>query len=98
MRKLIFNLHLYLSLLASAFVIILGITGSIMAFEPEIDHLIHRKLAYVTPGPHALPLAEIGAAAGKRFPGERIEAYILSTSPDLSYQVALETSGSVYVN
>ena len=98
MRKLFFNLHLYLALLASVFVIILGITGSIMAFEPELDHLLHRKLAYVTPGPHALPLAEIGAAVAKRFPGEPIDAYMLSTSPDLSYQVVLETSGSVYVN
>lgn len=98
MRKLIFNLHLYLALLASAFVIILGVTGSIMAFEPEIDHLLHRKLAYVTPGKQTLSLAEIGAVVARRFPGEPIDAYILSTSPDLSYQVAMETSGSVYVN
>ena len=98
MRKLLFNLHLYLALLASVFVIILGITGSIMAFEPELDHLLHRKLAYVTPGPHALPLAEIGAAVAKRFPGEPIDAYVLSTSPNLSYQVVLDTSGFVYVN
>lgn len=98
MRKLIFNLHLYLALLASVFVIILGITGSIMAFEPEIDHLLHRKLAYVTPGPQVLSLAEIGAAVARRFPGDPIDAYVLSTSRDLSYQVVLETSGSVYVN
>src|ERR1700746_2270387 len=98
MRKLIFNLHLYLALLAAVFVIILGITGSIMAFEPEIDHLLHRKLAYVTPGTQTLSLAEIGAVVAKRFPGESIDAYILSTSPNISYQVALETSGSVYVN
>ena len=98
MRKLIFNLHLYLALLASAFVIILGVTGGIMAFEPEIDHLLYRKLAYVTPGKQTLSLAELGAIVAKRFPGEPIDAYILSTSPNLSYQVLMDTSGSVYVN
>lgn len=98
MHKLIFNLHLYLALLAAAFVIILGLTGSIMAFEPEIDHLLHPRLSYVEPGPHALSLAEIGAAVSKRFPDERIDAYFLSISPRLSYQVSLEKSGLVYVN
>ena len=38
MRKLLLNLHLYSALIAGAFIIILGLTGSVMAFEPEIDH------------------------------------------------------------
>lgn len=98
MRKLIFNLHLYVALAAAIFVIIMGITGSIMAFEPELDHLLHPKLAYVTPAPHVLSLAEIGAAVTKKFPGEHIEAYFLSTSPKLSYRVFLEKSGTAYIN
>lgn len=98
MRKLIFNLHLYIALVAAIFVIILGITGSIMAFEPELDHLLHRKLAYVNPGPQPLSLVEIGASVGKKFPGEHIDAYLLSVSPGLSYRVFMEKSGLVYVN
>jgi len=45
MRKLFFTLHLYVALIAGIFVVILGLTGSIMAFEPEIDHLLHSKLS-----------------------------------------------------
>ena len=56
MRKFLFNIHLYLALLAGVFVLTLGLTGSIMAFEPELDHLLHPRLSYVTPGA-APPLA-----------------------------------------
>src|SRR5215472_9510429 len=78
MRKLIFYLHLYLALIAAAFVILMGLTGSIMAFEPEIDRLLHRKLVDVTPGAHALSFSEISAIVAEAFPGERIEGYFPS--------------------
>lgn len=97
MRKLLFNLHLYFSLIAGVFIIVLGITGSILAFETELDHLFHSKLTYVTPQAKALSLAEISAAVLKTFPGERIRAYTLSTSPGISYQVGT-SQGTVYVN
>lgn len=97
MRKLIFNIHLYLALVAAAFVILMGITGSIMAFEPEIDRLLHRKLVYVTPGEQKLSFAEISAIAGKAVPGESIQGYAPSTAPNLSASVLME-SASVYVN
>jgi uncharacterized iron-regulated membrane protein len=98
MRKFIFNVHLYLALTAAAFVILMGLTGSIMGFEPEIDRLLHRKLAYVAPGGHALSFSEISAIVARSFPGERIQVYLPSTSPELSCYVILEKSGTVYLN
>lgn len=97
MRKILLTLHLYLALAAGAFIFILGITGAIMAFEPEIDHLLHWKLTYIKPGPRALSLAEIGSAVTRKFPGEKIAAYLLSPEPGISYQVATR-SGLVSVN
>ncbi len=97
MRKLVFTLHLYVALIAGIFVVILGATGSIMAFEPEIDHLLHSKLSYVTPQGSAMSLAQIGDAVSKAYPGERIGGYLLSTSPDISTQVSLR-KGLVSVN
>ena len=97
MRKLIFNLHLYVALIAGIFIAILGLTGSIMAFEPELDHLFHAKLSYVQPGPRTLSLVEIGAIVSKMFPGERVLAYGIATSPGFSYQVQLQR-GTVFVN
>src|SRR5579872_7121583 len=97
MRNVLLKLHLYIALVAGVFVIILGITGAIMAFEPELDHLLHAKLSYVTPHTRALSLSEIGAAVTKTFPGERISGYSVSTAPDISTQV-LTRQGAVFVN
>ncbi|HSK43145.1 MAG TPA: PepSY-associated TM helix domain-containing protein, partial [Candidatus Binatia bacterium] len=98
MKKLIFNLHLYMALAAGAFVLLLGLTGRIMAFEPELDHLLHRKLSYVTPAAHALSLVQIKEIVARAYPGDRIQNYELSTAPEISYQVSLEKTGDVYLN
>jgi len=97
MRKFLFNLHLYFAFIAGVFIIILGITGSIIAFETELGHALRPKLSYVKPQAKALSLAEISAAVLKAFPGERVRSYTLSTSPDISYQVGIG-QGLVYVN
>jgi uncharacterized iron-regulated membrane protein len=97
MRKVLLTLHLYAALIAGVFIVILGVTGCIMAFEPEIDHLIHPKLSYVIPQAHTLSLAEIGDIVTKAFPRERITAYSRSNSPDISTQVFLRGS-AVFIN
>jgi uncharacterized iron-regulated membrane protein len=89
MRRLVFNLHLYAALIAGAFILVLGLTGSIMAFEQEIDHVLHWRLTYVKPQGRVLSLGEIRAAIEKAFPGEPVGAYELSTAPNISYQALL---------
>ena len=97
MRKFLFNLHLYLALAAGGFVVILGLTGAIMAFEPELDHVLHWKLSYVTPQGSPKPLAELGEAVSRAFPGEKPAGYLLPGSPDLSYLIATRR-GQVAIN
>ena len=68
-----------------------------MAFEDQLDHLLHPHLFYVAPQPRLLTLAELGAAVSRAFPGQRTLAYGLSVAPDLSYSVSVR-SGTVFVN
>jgi uncharacterized iron-regulated membrane protein len=96
-RRLILNVHLFIALTAGAFMAILGITGSIMEFEPELDRSLHSRLSYITPGTRVLSLSEIGDAVSRRFGREPVVAYLPSLSPSLSYQVVLP-SGIAYVN
>jgi uncharacterized iron-regulated membrane protein len=96
-RRLVLKIHLLLALVTGVFVAIFGITGSIMAFEPEIDHLLHASLVYVTPGPNLLSLAEIRAAVNRAFPQEPIGGFTLPASPGMSYQVSVPR-GLVYVD
>jgi uncharacterized iron-regulated membrane protein len=96
-RGLIRKIHLWLGLIAGAFMVVLGVTGSIIAFEPELDRLLHPHLSHVRPGGRILPLSEIGQAASKKYGGEPVVAYLPSTSPELPTQVIL-SRGVVSVN
>src|SRR5947207_1978460 len=87
MRRILLTLHLIVALVAGAVVVVLGATGSIMAFEPELDHILHRQLWLVTPASPPKTLEELGAAASKAQSGDRPRGYLLSTAPDLAYQV-----------
>jgi len=96
-RRLVLTIHLVLGLLAGTFMLLLGITGSIMAFEPELDRLLHANLSYVTPVGRALSLAEIGESVNREFPGEPVVAFLPSTSTRFPTQVIL-SRGIVSVN
>jgi uncharacterized iron-regulated membrane protein len=97
MRKLILNLHLIVALIAAVFIVILGLTGSIIAFENELDRVFHPRLSYVKPQGKPLPLSELGAAAAKLVPNQRPAGYGLSGAPDISWQVFFP-GRAVYVN
>jgi uncharacterized iron-regulated membrane protein len=96
-RRLILNVHLLIALFAGAFMVILGVTGSILEFEPELDRFLYPQLSYVTAEGRVDSLREIGDVVSRRFNGEPVVAYLLSTRPDLSSQVVLPR-GIVYVN
>jgi uncharacterized iron-regulated membrane protein len=97
MRQRIRMLHLTVALVAALFVVTLGVTGSIMAFETELDYLVHRDLWHVEPGGRLLTLEEIRDAVGRQYPGERISSYTVSPAPDLACRVLLPGK-PLYVN
>lgn len=77
--------------------VVLGATGSILAFEPELDRLLHPRVSHVNPGGRVLSLVELGEAVSRKYPGEAIIAYLPSTRPNLPSQVIL-SRGIVSVN
>lgn len=89
MRKILFNLHLYTGFIAGVFILIFGLTGSIMAFETEIDRILHWHQSYVTPQGRPHSLAEVAALVAARYPGERIGSFGVPADPGLSYSVSL---------
>lgn len=97
MRKVVLNIHLVLGLLVASFLVILGLTGAVLAFEPEIDRAQHHETSYVRPGGRVLSLAEIASAIARKYPAEPIVAYLPSESPGIASQVIL-SRGIVSVN
>jgi uncharacterized iron-regulated membrane protein len=84
-------------MIAGAFMVVLGVTGSIIAFEPELDRLLHPHLSHVKQGARILSLVEIGDAVSKKYGEEPVVAYLLASSPDSPVQVIL-SRGVVSVN
>jgi uncharacterized iron-regulated membrane protein len=83
----LFQLHLIGAAIAGLFIVILGLTGSIMAFEDELDHLTHPRLFRVAPQGAPLPLAGLTERVTKAFPGKPVVTYGLGVSPDLPWSV-----------
>src|SRR5262245_31149686 len=81
MRNIIRTLHLSVALVAATFVVILGVTGSIMAFEPELDHVLHRSLWHVDPQGQPLSLEQLAAKIQTAYPGEAISHFYVSGAP-----------------
>ncbi|MBZ5601704.1 MAG: PepSY domain-containing protein [Acidobacteriia bacterium] len=98
MRKLLFNLHLYFALIVGIFVVIIGVTGSIMAFEPELDRLMNPALFRVAPQGQTLPVSEIFQAASRAYPGQKIGFIRMPQSPDDSAQFNIKGPKQVFLN
>lgn len=97
LRPLLFQIHLYVAIAIAPFVVIVGVTGAIMAFETQIARLPHADVAYVTPAPPRLSLAELAKAVAKAYPGQKIRGYFIGDAPNLSTEVAVGRM-SVFVN
>lgn len=97
MRMLILRLHLIVALVGGIFIATLGLTGSIMAFEPELSRLQHWRFMHVTPRGTPLTLEEIGNTLRRASPTRDIQGYSPSNQPDRSYQV-LSGGQFVYVD
>ena len=97
MRRWVFKVHLWVGALAGGFFVVLGITGSILAFEQPLDHVLTAKLSYISLSPRDLPLSRILRSVQASFPSDGIAAVTFAASPNLAWQVALP-SGIAYVN
>jgi uncharacterized iron-regulated membrane protein len=88
---------MWIGALAGGFFVVLGITGSILAFDLQLDHVLNKKLSYISPSSHDLPLSQVLRSVQASFPSDGIAAVTFNGSPNLAWQVALP-SGIAYVN
>lgn len=81
-----FNLHLIGGLVSGVLLLILGITGSVLAFSGEIDSLLHPSFFRVVPRGQPMRLSQLAShAASALHPGESVGTCVPSTRPDASY-------------
>jgi len=91
MRKVLLQVHLWTGLVAAVFLLLLGVSGAIIAFENELDRSLNRKLSYVQPQSQPLTLEAITQKLLANYPGSgtKIDGFELPQRPDLSMFVGL---------
>jgi uncharacterized iron-regulated membrane protein len=89
-RRVLLFLHLWAALLAGIFLLALGVTGSLMAFENEIDRFLNRRLIDVQPTPNHLSLAELITKLENDHPGYKVTDIVFPSRPDHAYEAYLD--------
>jgi len=89
---------LYLGLVAALFLFILGVTGSIIAFEGDFDHWLHPGIWYVQDNGRSLPEAELIARVEQQYAPARVRGVVLSQHRDLAQLMQLTDRSTVTVN
>jgi len=97
-RQIILKTHLYLGLAAAAFLVVLGLTGSIMAFEGDIDHWVHRRAWYVAAREHPLAEADLIAKVEQAAAPARVAGIQILPQRNLAQSMQLTDRSSVTVN
>lgn len=103
MKKLLLTLHLYIGLVAAFFLICISVSGAIIAFEPELNHVFHPHLTDVTPAGPQLNWDDFRVRVEQQSPGWKLIRFYFSDSPDRSTYVRLRNVTThkirhVYVN
>jgi uncharacterized iron-regulated membrane protein len=97
-RAVLLKIHLYLGLTAAIFLVVLGLTGSVMAFENDIDHWLHPGLFYVTPGSRALPEQDLIRAAEQRLAPARVASVQVLRQANLARVMQMTGGLKAFVN
>ena len=97
-RRAVLKVHLWLGIAAAIFLVILGVTGSVTAFENDIDHWIHRDLFYVSAGGRVLPDTELIRVVQERFAPARVTGIHIFREANLARVVQLSDRSTVLVN
>jgi uncharacterized iron-regulated membrane protein len=88
-RKIILKLHLYLGLISAIFLVILGLTGSVMAFEGQLDHWLHPSRWYVTVCPQPLPESQLVQIVEQRFAPRLVTTIHIAPEANIAQQISL---------
>jgi uncharacterized iron-regulated membrane protein len=94
LRKVLLKLHLYISLWLGAFLVLAGLTGSVLVYGTEIDRWLNADMMRVEIGSKTLPFADLIVRANQVSPFKSPPAHLeLPKQPEdaliVRYQVPL---------
>ena len=98
MRKVLLKIHLYAGLAGAIFLVILGLTGAVMAFEGDIDHWLHPGLWYVSAAGAKLPQEELVRRVEARMAPAHVAGIQMFRDPRLAQVMQLNDRSTVVID
>src|SRR5579884_1635497 len=97
-RRIILKIHLYLGLTAAIFLLILSATGTVIAFEHDIERWLSPRLWMVTPGVRQLSEDELIRIAERTYSPARVVSIQIFARPNVVQILEMSDQGAVYIN
>jgi uncharacterized iron-regulated membrane protein len=98
-RKWILKIHLWVGLVSAIFLIVMGLSGAIIAFENDYDHWFHPGIWYVSPQPQRLSQQALVDIVQQKFAPARVSAIFMQDGrEDLAQVYFLSNDLEVHVD
>ncbi|MEL6940526.1 MAG: PepSY domain-containing protein [Cyanobacteria bacterium J06598_1] len=90
--RTVWRWHFYAGLFVVPFMVMLGITGIIYLFKPQLDTAMYHNLMFVQPSGSLLPYTEQVEAVQAAYPGATVSKFIPNEAADRSAEVTVATA------
>lgn len=96
-RRIVFNVHLYIGLAAGLFLVLSGLTGSMIVFREEIEALLHPELMETAVNGERVPLQTVLNAAREAYPDDTILSVRMPRTPEQTYLLKMNEPHGLFV-
>jgi uncharacterized iron-regulated membrane protein len=97
-RTILIKIHLYASMLAGAFLLVIAGSGCLLAFGGEIERFLKPNLWKVAVGTRPLPLGELLVQVRKTYPRAKVRSFLLPMRDDEAFIATLNDGRNVFLN
>jgi uncharacterized iron-regulated membrane protein len=97
-RRTLLTLHRWIGLVSAAFLIVIGVSGSALVFETEIDRALNPALSYVTPGRTRQSFEFLLARVRATHPGDQVVGLRIGETPEQAYEFSLRSRLSAMID
>ncbi len=94
LRRTLLTAHLIIGATLAPILVVLGITGAILAVQPELEDASNSLLTHIEPAGQALSLHELTARLQSRYPGATLAGVQFPGRPDRAVAVTLHRPDS----
>jgi uncharacterized iron-regulated membrane protein len=84
LKRLLFNLHMLAGLIAAVFLVLISLSGTIIAFEPELNRMLHPALTRVAITGPAMNWDAVKAGVEEQPPGWKLTRFYFPDRPEWS--------------